>query len=70
MCGRYTLVTVWDQLAEEFDLIQVEELRPRFNIAPTQVVPVHRVNPPPFRRFDFLMFSSFALDMHGAKLVG
>lgn len=44
MCGRYTLVTGWDQLAEEFDLVHVEELRPRFNIAPTQVVPVVRVH--------------------------
>ncbi len=43
MCGRYTLATIQEQLAEEFDLIEVESLRPRYNIAPTQSVPVVRV---------------------------
>ena len=36
MCGRYTLSTPGDQLAEVFGLEETIELRPRFNIAPTQ----------------------------------
>src|SRR3990172_1268200 len=43
MCGRYTLMTFREQLAEEFELSEVELLRPRYNIAPTQRVPVVRV---------------------------
>ncbi len=43
MCGRYTLVTYHDQLVEEFDLLDAPGLPPRFNIAPTQMVPVVRV---------------------------
>jgi len=40
MCGRYTLTALDEQLREEFDLIVNEPLRPRYNIAPTQNVPV------------------------------
>lgn len=43
MCGRYTLAATQEQLTEEFDLVEAEPLRPRFNIAPTQMVPVVRV---------------------------
>lgn len=43
MCGRYTLVTFREQLAEEFELYEVELMRPRYNIAPTQTLPVIRV---------------------------
>lgn len=40
MCGRYTLTSI-DGLVEEFGLIQEPlDFTPRFNIAPTQVVPV------------------------------
>ena len=42
MCGRYTLTAIQEALAEEFDLIETEPLPPRFNIAPTQMVPVVR----------------------------
>ena len=44
MCGRYTLTASEEQLNEEFNAIVGDELRrARFNIAPTQNVPVVRV---------------------------
>jgi putative SOS response-associated peptidase YedK len=43
MCGRYTLGAPDEDLADLFDLPQVPELEPRYNIAPTQPVPVVRV---------------------------
>lgn len=42
MCGRYTLISFPEQLAEEFELYEFESLEPRYNIAPTQRVPVVR----------------------------
>ena len=49
MCGRYNLRTPMAELAELFDALPVADweswwIRPRFNIAPTQTVPVIRVN--------------------------
>jgi putative SOS response-associated peptidase YedK len=41
MCGRYRLTRA-DRLAEKFDAELSEELNPRYNIAPTQPVPVVR----------------------------
>lgn len=40
MCARYTLHTPADLLAERFGLNQVPDLRPRYNVSPTQAVPV------------------------------
>lgn len=41
MCGRYTLKTPVDTLQREFELVgELPELTGRFNIAPTQEVPV------------------------------
>ena len=45
MCGRYTLKAPRDAVAEAFDLADVPPLLPRFNIAPTQPVPVVRLDP-------------------------
>ena len=42
MCGRYVLSTPGDLLAELFDLTEVPELSPRYNVAPTQEVAVVR----------------------------
>jgi len=42
MCGRYTLVADHERLAEEFELHEVESVRLRYNVAPTQMVPVIR----------------------------
>ena len=43
MCGRYTLTSSGDAVAEAFDLAAVPELAPRFNIAPTQEVAAVRL---------------------------
>jgi putative SOS response-associated peptidase YedK len=44
MCGRYTLTEITpDLLAEVFGVQETPQLSPRFNIAPTQNVPVVRV---------------------------
>jgi putative SOS response-associated peptidase YedK len=40
MCGRYTLTVDGDTLALDFELEEVSELAPRYNIAPSQDVPV------------------------------
>jgi putative SOS response-associated peptidase YedK len=40
MCARYTIRTPADVLAVRFGLDQVPDLRPRYNVAPTQSVPV------------------------------
>ena len=45
MCGRYTLATPDDSLAELLDLPDPPELGPRYNIAPTQPVAVLRAPP-------------------------
>ncbi len=42
MCGRYTLTAEADELAAEFDLVEPIPLAARYNIAPTQRVPVVR----------------------------
>ncbi|MFN7961933.1 MAG: SOS response-associated peptidase [Thermoanaerobaculia bacterium] len=38
MCGRYTLSTPGDVLAERFETPEIPGLRPRYNVAPTQEV--------------------------------
>src|SRR3954470_21171289 len=45
MCGRYTLHTKAEPIAEAFDLPEVPPLPARYNIAPTQDVPVVRLGP-------------------------
>ena len=43
MCGRFTLATSADEIADLFDVSDLPDLKPRYNIAPTQDVPVCRV---------------------------
>jgi putative SOS response-associated peptidase YedK len=50
MCGRYSLRKPTREIAGEFDLADVPELPPRYNIAPTQDVPVVRLAPDRQRR--------------------
>lgn len=38
MCGRFTLLATGDEIAAEFDLPAPPDVRPRYNIAPTQNV--------------------------------
>jgi len=45
MCGRYTLTVSGRVLAELFELGATPEITPRYNIAPTQRVPVVRADP-------------------------
>src|SRR4051794_4575662 len=45
MCGRFTLRTPASAVAEQFSLLEVPDLQPRFNIAPSQPVPVVRADP-------------------------
>jgi putative SOS response-associated peptidase YedK len=55
MCGRYTLSTPPEVVAELFDLIEVPAYPPRFNLAPTQEAPIVRVvEPDGARRLDLL----------------
>lgn len=44
MCGRYSLDARPQQIAEAFALAEAIELEPRYNIAPTQSVPVVRLD--------------------------
>jgi putative SOS response-associated peptidase YedK len=46
MCGRYTLSSPGDMIAEVFDLVDVPEVLPRYNLAPTQEAAVVRVTAP------------------------
>lgn len=46
MCGRFTVSMAPDLIAEKFGLAEVPDLRPRYNVAPTQDVPVVRVEEP------------------------
>ena len=54
MCGRYTLRKSAREIAEAFDLSDVPLLAPRYNIAPTQDVPVVRMVPGGGRAFGLL----------------
>src|SRR5947209_6636793 len=42
MCGRFFLLVKGRELAEQFDLVDVPTLEPRYNIAPTQPVAIVR----------------------------
>lgn len=42
MCGRFTLATPTEQVAQQFQIVELPELAPRYNIAPTQQVAVVR----------------------------
>lgn len=54
MCGRYTLTTEEEQLADEFELIEPIRLVRRYNIAPTQFAPVIRAGEGGGTRIDML----------------
>jgi len=45
MCGRYVIRAPVSQLATMFDLMDVPLLTPRYNVAPTQMVPAVRLKP-------------------------
>lgn len=43
MCGRYTLIAEANELAAEFGIAEPIDLSKRYNIAPSQDVPVVRL---------------------------
>jgi putative SOS response-associated peptidase YedK len=45
MCGRYRLSRSKELLAERFDVEPDDDWEPRYNIAPTQNIPVIRQHP-------------------------
>jgi putative SOS response-associated peptidase YedK len=74
MCGRYRLSRRKQIVEEHFDTISDEpEWAPRYNIAPTQPVPVIRQNPKEPRRELSLMhwglIPSWSKDMSGAAMM-
>jgi putative SOS response-associated peptidase YedK len=64
MCGRYVLTVPGDLLASAFGLEEVPELAPRYNIAPSQVVPIVRAGESGRRE---LAFARWGLVPHWAK---
>ena len=44
MCGRYSLKTPQERIGQYFQLGRLAELRPRYNIAPSQPVPIVRAS--------------------------
>ncbi len=50
MCGRFVLMTPGKSLASHFRLTEEPELEPRYNVAPTQLVPIIRKSPQPSPR--------------------
>lgn len=73
MCGRFTLSTAADIVADVFDLADIPELRPRYNIAPTQTVTAVVAGPPPSRRaasFRWGLVPGWAKDLKlGARMI-
>lgn len=53
MCGRFTLISPGEVLAEFFELVDTPDIEPRYNIAPTQAVGVVRRDRD-IRRFDLM----------------
>jgi len=56
MCGRYRLSRRKDLLAERFDVEPDDDWEPRYNIAPTQNVPVIRQDPEQPKRLVVVQF--------------
>jgi len=46
MCGRATLSTPGEELAEALGLSEIPHLEPRYNIAPTQPIPIVKMSAP------------------------
>ncbi len=73
MCGRFSLSTAPDWVAEYFGLEEVPDLKPRYNIAPTQEVAAVRQRREGGRRLDHLRWgllpASMADTPGGAPLI-
>lgn len=64
MCGRYVLTVPGDLLASAFGLEEAPELAPRYNVAPSQAVPIVRTGENGRRE---LAFARWGLVPHWAK---
>jgi putative SOS response-associated peptidase YedK len=74
MCGRYRLSRRKQIIEEHFDSVSGEEdWNPRYNVAPTQPVPIIRQNPKePVRELSLIrwgLLPSWAKDSSGAKMI-
>jgi putative SOS response-associated peptidase YedK len=73
MCGRYRLSHRKQIIEEHFDALSDEDWTPRYNIAPTQPVPIIRQNPKePRRELSMVrwgLIPSWAKDMSGAAMM-
>jgi putative SOS response-associated peptidase YedK len=67
MCGRYRLSDTKQIIEEHFDALSDEDWTPRYNIAPTQPVPVIRQNPKEPRRELSLLRWGLIPSCHGQK---
>src|SRR3989442_336678 len=55
MCGRFSQATPIEELAEKFSLASAPQLKPRYNIAPSQLAAVIRLSPGDgWRRLDLM----------------
>lgn len=73
MCGRYNLRATPQEIAEIFALLRVPELVSRFNISPTQEVPIVRLSLTGGREFSYVrwgLIPSWAKDPKiGASMI-
>ncbi len=74
MCGRFTLISDATIIAEMFQVLEVPDLDPRYNIAPTQLAPIIRFDiQQACRRLDMFrwgLIPSWAKDPAiGAKMI-
>jgi putative SOS response-associated peptidase YedK len=73
MCGRFSLSQSGDAIATAFQLSEVPDLVPRYNIAPTQPAPVLLLNAEGHRQFKLLywgLIPSWAKDPKlGARMI-
>jgi putative SOS response-associated peptidase YedK len=74
MCGRFTLTTSGQIIAEFFKLSEVPDIKPRYNIAPTQSVATVTVAAKKMQRqFQFMrwgLIPSWAKDMKiGSRMI-
>ena len=70
MCGRFTLNSTSEALAEDFDLDRIAEFAPRYNIAPAQDIAVVRMNEDAQRECEWLrwgLIASWSKDPKSAR---
>lgn len=74
MCGRFTAKLTWQQLHDLYEIDAPEpapdelDLKPRYNIAPTQTVPIVRLNSAGRREIAFLRWGLIPFWSKDAKI--